>query len=194
MYTIWGTLILLLLSLAYISTPFYDNCQCGRLKYNEQVSFKEWVPLHKSRQSGKIQTPQFETFFLTLLIVSRFGWEHHLHIKQALSLSVCVWMYQRRCASIFLTPYGSDVLHGPVIEQTSQLLQCQSICVEWKDFPLQWMTAYAILIRNRKSDAEKHLAQLCPPSSPPAAHKPWAVMTSRLARLKLMPIGLFYLD
>ncbi|PWA31376.1 hypothetical protein CCH79_00002543 [Gambusia affinis] len=34
-----------------------------------------------------------------------------------------------------------------------QLLRCQSICVEMKRLPLQWMTAYNILIQSRKSEA-----------------------------------------
>lgn len=141
------------------------------------------------------------TFSLTLLIVSHPGWSHHLQCKPSLKPSIVhfcgllqlllhFWMHQCGDAAICLTAYGSDILYAPFGLQTSQLLWCQSICVKWKDFPLQWMTAYSILIRDRKSDAEKHLAQPCPP--PSAAHKPRAVMTSRLARLKLMPIGLLF--
>lgn len=55
----------------------------------------------------------------------------------------------------------------------------------------KWMTAYSTPIRNRKSDAQKAFGCALPSSLPAAAaHKPRAVLTS-LARLKLMPIGLF---
>lgn len=69
----------------------------------------------------------------------------------ALSISMCFcgwcWTHLCGCASISPTAYGSDILYAPFSIQTSQLLWCQSICVERKDFPLRRTAAYSILIR-----------------------------------------------
>lgn len=132
---------------------------------------------------------------MTSLIVNHPGWEQHLHIdpvsNSARCVSVCcsctfgfisvgVHLYACLHMAVLETLYGLNRHHKP----PGRLFVCIKRKRPWPG----WMTASSVLITNSNSDAGNHLTRTCPP--PAVAHKPRR--TSRLARLKLMPIGLLF--